>query len=94
MCESVTEISARSCSGNSHWDAPFELVPKGPSSDCGESNAASYDIVLFVPSPSILTVSVVLEKMRYGPSFRDSHFEFKSVSSRSMAFASNRGRSA
>lgn len=46
-------------------------------SDWGASDARSDDIVLAMPSLSIVTVSLVIDKRWYRPSSRGSNFEYK-----------------
>lgn len=69
------------CSGNlsgySDWFEEFELVVDATFSDLRVSDARSDDFVLCIASSSIVAFSVVVEKVRHGPNFQRSNFEFK-----------------
>lgn len=81
-------------SGYLDWGEAFELVADRPIPDCMVSDARSDDVMFSTRLSRIVTVTVVHARMRYGPSFRRSNFEYKLVAVQSAAVISNGERSA
>lgn len=92
MGKSVAECFPGYPSG--YWDLceVFELVSDMSVFECGVSDARSDNIVLVIPSFSIVTVSVVSERMHYGSNLRGRNFLYESLASCSVAAGVNGGR--
>lgn len=75
LCKYVAENYSGSLSGPSDWCEAFELLADRPFSDFSATDARSDDIVLEIPSSSIVTVYAVNDRVRYEPHLGGSNFE-------------------
>lgn len=73
----------------SDWCKTFEPVADSPISDFGASDVRLNEFLLGIPSPLIFTVSVVDDRILYGPSSRWSNFKYNPVCSQLVAVAEN-----
>lgn len=73
------------------WCSRLLIVPDWPMIGCTVSTARSDNIVLGTPSSSIMTDSLVVERMQYVVRWRHSNSEYDSVASKSTVATTNGG---
>lgn len=92
MGKAVMEYSSGGSCICSHWLVAFELSVYVSIYNCVASDAEAENIQLGIHFLSIVTVSGLVERMRYEPNFRGSSFKYKSVASLSASDTGKRGR--